>query len=203
MEYSARQIEIIEAATQLIDEGGVQNVTTKSLAKKMNFSEPAIYRHFKNKTEVLSSILDFFHQGLKLKINQVISENTTGIEKLGSIIAFQFEHFSKNPAIVMVIFSETSFQHERKLSEMVKKIMLNKKKVVAGIIEQGREDGSIRADVGVEQLASIFLGSMRFTLLQWRLNGYQGDLMREGAQLYATIHQLLTPPKLNTATEEV
>lgn len=192
MEYSDRQIEIIEAATALIDEGGIQNITTKSLAKRMNFSEPAIYRHFKNKTEILSSILGFFNQNLKLKISSVVTKEITGLKKLENIIEFQFSHFAKNPAIVMVIFSETSFQNDKKLSGIVKKIMLNKKKVVTEIIEQGQKDGSIRSDVNSSQLSTIFLGSMRFTLLQWRLNNYEGDLIEEGRKLKATISQVLS-----------
>jgi len=195
MKYSDRQIEIIEAATALIDEGGVQNITTKSLAKRMNFSEPAIYRHFKNKTEILSSILGFFNQNLKLKISNVVTKDITGLKKLENIIEFQFSHFAKNPAIVMVIFSETSFQNDKKLSGIVKKIMLNKKKVVTGIIEQGQKDGSIRLDVNPNQLSTMFLGSMRFTLLQWRLNDYEGDLIKEGRELQTIISQIFSPSK--------
>ncbi|MCB0409114.1 MAG: helix-turn-helix transcriptional regulator, partial [Flavobacteriales bacterium] len=48
MNYSDRQIEIIVAATKLISEKGIQNLTTKNLAAEMSFSEPALYRHFKN-----------------------------------------------------------------------------------------------------------------------------------------------------------
>ena len=65
MEYTARQIEIINAATELMNQGGIQQLTTKSLAEKIGFSEPAIYRHFKNKTDILSSVLNYFGMGLK------------------------------------------------------------------------------------------------------------------------------------------
>ena len=53
MEFTNRQIEIIEAAKKLIGEKGIQNITTKNLAKEMAFTEAALYRHFKNKNEYL------------------------------------------------------------------------------------------------------------------------------------------------------
>lgn len=191
MEYTSRQIEIINAATELINQGGIQQLTTKALAEKMGFSEPAIYRHFKNKTDILSSVLNYFGMGLKTKMTELIQSEDKGIEKLIQIIDFQFEHFSNHPAIVMVIFAETSFQYEEKLSSAVHNILTNKKERVVSIIQQGQKDGSIRSDVDPNQLASVFMGSMRFTILQWRLNNYSNDLKKEGVMLREVIEKLL------------
>lgn len=191
MEYTARQIEIINAATELINQGGIQQLTTKALAEKMGFSEPAIYRHFKNKTDILSSVLNYFGMELKTKMTELIQSDDNGIEKLKQIIEFQFEHFSSQPAIVMVIFAETSFQYEEKLSSAVLNILTNKKERVVSIIQQGQQDGSIRSDVDPNQLASVFMGSMRFTILQWRLNDYSNDLKKEGVLLWETFNKLL------------
>ena len=191
MEYTARQLEIINASTELINEGGIQNLTTKALAEKMGFSEPAIYRHFKNKTEILSSVLNYYGMGLKTKMNELIQSEDKGIEKLKQIIGFQFEHFSNHPAIVMVIFAETSFQYEEKLSSAVHNILTNKKERVVRIIQQGQKDCSIRPDVDSNQLASVFMGSMRITVLQWRLNNYKNDLKKEGKVLWETLEKLI------------
>lgn len=192
MEYTARQIEIINAATELINQGGIQQLTTKALAEKMGFSEPAIYRHFKNKTDILSSVLNYFGLGLKSKMSELIQSQNKGKDKLKQIIDFQFEHFSNHPAIVMVIFAETSFQYEEKLSSAVHNILIHKKERVETIIKQGQKDGSIRADVSAKQTSSIFMGSMRFTILQWRLNNYSYDLKKEGSMLWFSLEKLLT-----------
>jgi len=191
MEYTARQIEIINAATELINKGGIQQLTTKALAEKMGFSEPAIYRHFQNKTDILSSVLNYFGMGLKTKMGELVQSQVKGIDKLKQIIDFQFEHFSKHPAIVMVIFAETSFQYEEKLSSAVHNILKNKKERIVSIIQQGQKDCSIRPDVDPNQLASVFMGSMRFTILQWRLNNYSDDLKKEGTMLWQVIEKLL------------
>ena len=53
MEFSPRQIEIMEASIELVGEKGIQNFTTKKLAAKIGFTEPAIYRHFGNKNVVM------------------------------------------------------------------------------------------------------------------------------------------------------
>ncbi|MBT4968054.1 MAG: TetR/AcrR family transcriptional regulator [Bacteroidetes bacterium] len=53
-----RQKEIVEVALELITEKGIQGLTIKNLSKKIGISEPAIYRHFDNKIQILISILE-------------------------------------------------------------------------------------------------------------------------------------------------
>lgn len=192
MTYTKRQIEIIEAATQLIGSKGIQNLTTKNLAAKMNFTEPALYRHFKGKTEILVSVLNFYREGLQKGIKKIIESESTGLEKLEKIMNYQFNHLSNNPAIVMVIFAETSFQYEKALSDVVLRILTQKKQMIENVIVTGQLDGSIRNDIEVSQLASVFMGSMRFTILRWRLNDYSFNLIEDGKALWKATNTLMT-----------
>jgi AcrR family transcriptional regulator len=55
-----RQLEIIQTSIKLISSKGIQGLTMKNLSKEIGISEPAIYRHYDNKIEILVSILDYF-----------------------------------------------------------------------------------------------------------------------------------------------
>jgi len=191
MAFTKRQKEIIEAATVLIGEKGIQNLTTKNLAAEIGFSEPALYRHFTNKTDILQSVLVYYRLQMKEDLESLFVSNVTGAEKIRGLIEFQFKHFSDNPAVVMVIFSETSFQYEEVLSKTVLTILTQKKDVLVKIIKQGQEDGSIRPDLSPSQLADIVMGSMRFTILRWRLNNFKFNLREEGNQLWETMGKIV------------
>jgi TetR/AcrR family fatty acid metabolism transcriptional regulator len=191
MDLSKRQIEIIEAATKLIGHGGIQSLTTKTLAAEMGFSEPALYRHFTDKNELLKSILIYYKEVLRQGLTNVIHSDSSGKEKIKGMIDFQFKHFTKFPAVIMVIFSETSFQFDSQLSQTVSGIMLQKSKMVSTIIESGQQDGTIRKDIAPEQLATVIMGSMRFTILKWKLSKFNFDLIQEGNTLWNTIDLLL------------
>jgi len=190
--YTNRQIEIIEAATKLVGDKGIQNLTTKNLAAEMGFTEPALYRHFKGKTEILVSVLNYFREGLQKGIQEIVQADSTGIKKLEEIMQLQFQTFTDNPAIVMVIFAETSFQYEQALSDAVLKIMNQKKMMIEMIISIGQKDGSIRKDIDAAYLASFFMGSMRFTILRWRLNNYNFSLIHEGEKLWDAGDKMMT-----------
>ena len=192
MDFTKRQIEIIEASTKLIGKKGIQNLTTKNLAAEMNFSEPALYRHFKGKTEILASVLNYYKGQLQKGTIDIVNEDSTGIEKLEKIMKFQFNHFSNNPAIVMVIFSETSFQYEKVLSDVVLNIMTQKKIMVEKMIALGQKDGTVRDDIDPTHLSSFFMGTMRFTILRWRLNNYDFDVIKEGNSLWEATNKLMS-----------
>jgi len=193
LEFSSRQIDIILAATRLIGSNGVQSLTTKNLAKEMNFSEPALYRHFKNKDEILKSVLIYYKANMKEALAPLLLRENSGLEKLISLFNFQFSHFHNNPTIVLVIFSETSFQHNKELSKAVLEIMSQKKALIQSFIEIGQKDGSIRSDVSPLQLATIIMGSMRLTILQWRLTSFSENLIKLGKSLWKTIDVLIKP----------
>ena len=191
MDFTTRQVEIIEAATRLIGEKGIQNVTTKHLAEEIGFSEPALYRHFSGKTEILVSVLEYFREKMRGGLDPILAKQESGLEKVHQLIKYQFNIFTSNPAIIMVIFAETSFQYDKKLSKIVSKLLQQKKQLVINILNEGVSDGSIRNDADVEQLTSIILGSMRFNVLQWRLSNFDFDMNLKGAELWKTLNLLL------------
>jgi len=193
MKFTSRQKDIINAATELIGERGVQRLTTKSLAAKIGFSEPALYRHFKDKNEILRSILLHFKGEMGQGLKNIVFSDLTSIEKLKKIISFQFGFFIKFPAVIMVIFSETSFQDNKSLSKTVKTILDDKRNIIHDIIKSGQKEGSIRKDLDYTQITNIVMGSMRVTVLNWRLNEYSFDLQEEAKNLIFTIEKILKP----------
>jgi AcrR family transcriptional regulator len=191
MKFTSRQEEIILAATEIIGEYGIQQVTTSNLAKKMNFTEPALYRHFKNKNDILRSILLYFKTEIGAELQRIINSDKSGLEKVLGVIKFQIDFFIKTPAVIMVVISETSFQNEKSLSKTVKNVLKERRKLVSEIIKEGQIDGSIRTDINVNQLINIVLGSMRVTVLNWKLNGYDFDMYEESKSLLSTLEKIL------------
>ena len=97
MNFTTRQVEIIEASKYLIGKKGIQNLTIKNLAKKMSFSEPALYRHFKDKTEILKALLLYHREIIKSEIIKIMDSEKSSLIKIQEIFKFKFKHIEKNP----------------------------------------------------------------------------------------------------------
>lgn len=141
-QFTERQIEIMEAATNRISKYGIQNLTIKTLAEDIGLSEPALYRHFKSKNEILSSLLEYFKTEMKSRIQSISFKLTdTAGNKLRAIFNSQLQTFTNKPAIVSVIFAEGIFQYEENLSIKVSEIMSLMQENVYVNIKSGQEGG--------------------------------------------------------------
>lgn len=187
MEFTKRQEEIIEKSILIIGLEGMQGLTTKRLAEEMNFSEPALYRHFKNKTEILNSVLKYYQSFLAEGLLALLNNKKTGLEKILGVIEYQFNTFIDRPEIILVIFSESSFQNNSVLLNTVSRTMEKKESKLTNMIEYGKQDESIRPELDAASIAKIIMGSMRFVALKWKMSNFKFDLKKESIQLQQSI----------------
>lgn len=183
-EFTARQIEIMEAATHRIDKFGIQELTIKNLAADINLSEAALYRHFKSKNEIMLGLLNYFISEMRGRISKIINKKECNAsELLIELFESQLKTFVQKPSIVSVIFSESIFHFNKELSTTVSEMMEMMQKQIEGIVKKGQEDGSISKIVGISTLTIIIMGGMRITVLKWKLSGHQSDLVKDGRKV--------------------
>ena len=120
-----------------------------------------------------------------------MNSDQSTLEKFQEILKFKFDHIKKNHAIVMIIFSETSFQYSSVLSLLVSKIIEQRSKKIIELLKEGQKNNEIRNDIDPEQLAIIIMGGIRKTILSWKLGGFKSDLSLEGEKLWITINKLI------------
>src|SRR5690554_2586125 len=165
-QFTGRQIEIMEAATNRISKFGIQNLTIKTLAEDIGLSEPALYRHFKSKNEILLSLLEYFKTEMKNRIQSVsFKSNETEGDKLRAIFNSQLQTFTDKPAIVSVIFAESIFHFDDSLSYKVSEIMEMMQEFVKANIDAGQKNGTYNKLIGSSTLTTIIIGAMRMTVL--------------------------------------
>lgn len=180
-QFTGRQIEIMEAATNRISKFGIQNLTIKTLAEDIGLSEPALYRHFKSKNEILLSLLEYFKTEMKNGIQSIsFKSNETEGDKLRAIFNSQLQTFTDKPAIVSVIFAESIFHFDDSLSYKVSEIMEMMQEFVKANIDAGQKNGTYNKLIGSSTLTTIIIGAMRMTVLKWKLSKHKSNLVKDG-----------------------
>ncbi len=187
-----RQKEILDAAINIISKKGIQNLTIKNLSKEIGFSEPAIYRHFKSKIDILLTILSMFENQMRKYNSQINSDSNSSLKQLHLIFKNNFNNFSENSALASVIFSEEIFQDDKRLSEKIYSIMSFNFEFVKSIIKKGQKNKEIRSDIDAEQLILIIMGSLRLIIKKWTLSNYSFDLKKKGEKLWESLNTILS-----------
>lgn len=190
-EFSKRQKEIINVSIKIIAEKGIQKLTIKNISKSIKISEPAIYRHFDSKMDILIAILSQFKNNSKIILSKIISDKTSSIKQIESIYNHHFKKFSENPALTAVIFSEEIFQNDKRLSDMVYSIMQLNQNMIIKVIKNGQKNQEIRNDISEKQSCTIIMGALRLIVTRWRLSKYSFNLQQEGFLTFNSIKTLI------------
>lgn len=188
---SKRQFEIIQAAGKLLLERGIKGLTTKNLAAEMNFSESALYRHFKNKEDLIVFLLDYLRENMQERLLPLTQTNKQPIQGIMAVFESQFAFFSQNPHFIVAVLSEGLVDENPKIAQSVYSILQLKSNVLSQLIEAAKASGQITQTIATPDILHILLGSFRLMMLRWKMARFSYDLEREGAALMRINLQLL------------
>ena len=188
---SERQEQIIKVSIDLIDSKGIQGFTIKNLSKAIGISEPAIYRHFESKFEILAAILDVFKFKMKHFKEKFIDNDEGALKKIENIYNSHFFYFTQNPAIISVIFAEEIFHNDEILYNKINEILQTNENLISQIIAKGQDTNEIKIEIDKNQITIMLMGSLRLIVKKWKMSSYSFDLMKEGKELIASINSLI------------
>lgn len=180
-QFTDRQIEIMEAATSRIAKYGIQNLTIKTLAEDIGLSEPALYRHFNSKNEILQCILEYFKMEMKNRIQGIVQKKGSSARgEIRAIFNSQLQAFVRKPAVISVIFAEGIFHFDEGLTRQVSELMDMMQGFIKANIARGQANGEYSRLVAASVLTTIIIGGMRITVLKWKLSGHSSNLLKDG-----------------------
>jgi TetR/AcrR family transcriptional regulator, fatty acid metabolism regulator protein len=192
---TARQHEILDAALDIIAEHGIQNMTIKNLARSVKVTEPALYRHFRSKFDILMTILVRYRSSILKLLDRSREAASSPVRTIESLYSGIFSAFEKQPALSVVIFSEDLFRYDRRLSQEVTSIIELTHDRIYHAIRESTRLGEVRSDVPAKQLAWMVMGTMRLLITKWRISGYKSGLAREGRQSAIFLRKVMAPSK--------
>jgi AcrR family transcriptional regulator len=188
--FTERQQQIVETAIKLIADKGIQNLTTKNIAAEIGISEPALYRHFSSKLEILKAVIINFQIKMKPALEK-LKKSVNSLNKIESFIVEHLKIISQNPDFAKVIFSEANFQNEENLILRMNNMMNQSHKILETIVQSGQKKDEIRSDISSLSIVRMIIGSMRLLVTQWSMSGMIFNLETEGKQFCNDLKKLI------------
>ena len=190
MEITPRQLEIIEATGKILTASGANGLTIKNLAKEMQFSESAIYRHFSSKEEIIVMMLKY----LKNNIGKILSNLTkTGdVEKDFETFFNKLSlYFKENPYYVVVVFSEGLMDESDKINDEISGLMTLTSSHLEQILQEGQKQGTFIQSVASSDLTMISLATFKLHMFNWKFNKFKFNLTENIGKMSASLLALL------------
>jgi TetR/AcrR family transcriptional regulator, fatty acid metabolism regulator protein len=173
-----RRDQIAEAALNIVRTEGVRGLNVSAVAEKVGFVPSAVYRHYKNKGEIVGAVLQLIQTRLNAHFDEVVKQDIDPVEKLRLLLTRHIDLISSNNAIPRIIFSEEVLggmpEKRQQLYGIIRDVVRN----VSAIVSEGQKRGAIRSDLAADNIAVSFLGMIQPAAVIWSLSDGEFDLVQ-------------------------
>ena len=106
LETAVRREQIARAGLGLVMSGGVRSLSMAGVAHRVGIAPSAIYRHFRNKDELVDAILGHLRGRMLGNLDAACAEADEPLEVVRGALMRQIELIRENQAIPRLLFSE-------------------------------------------------------------------------------------------------
>lgn len=159
-----RRQEIISTAIDEFYTHGYQKASIRDIAKKVGITQAAIYYHFKNKEEILFTIIEKYSTNLFFTLNACFASDRDPLDNLRAAIREKILFIKTEKKGVKIIIEDKRF-----LSGMLKKMAMDKEKAIYSLFKTNLEElkkAGVLRDINYQTATFAILGTITW-LYHW------------------------------------
>lgn len=193
MDLIHRKERIIFTAIDVINELGVQSLSTKRIAQYENISESTVFKHYANKIQLLNEVLDFYAQYDKDLIETIGAKALTGLQGLRYLLDNLMIYYSNYPAITAITQGLDEMRYTEVLRSTVDLIVERRRKIMLHLIEEAKENRTITSEYQSDVLYNILIGTIQNLIREWRYSNFETSLQDQYQVFMATFFNMISP----------
>ncbi len=179
-----RRDQIVQATLRIIAKKGMNSLTTATIAKEVGISEANLYRHFKNKQEIVYETIETIGRGLSVNVEKVFKYDMNPLNKLEKVFLLHLRYIEKNEGIPRLAFSDEIHMGEKEIKERLFNFINSYTDKLSMLIKEGQKMGLIKDDIKPKSAALMIIGIVQVTVLRWSLSEFSFSLLTEGKKLW-------------------
>jgi AcrR family transcriptional regulator len=175
-----RKEQIVDEAMRLAAELGPDRMTTQKLADAVGVSQAAIFRHFKNKTEIWQAVASRIGSAMPASI---IESDEPPMDRLRAIVKRQFEFIVKTPSIPAILYSRELHAENEVLRKRFAEMIGKRQALFASLFRDAIAAKDIRTDIDPEDAARLVLSYIQGMAMRWSMEERAFDIVTDGVRI--------------------
>jgi len=164
-------------------------VTTASLAKRLEVSEAALYRHFSGKAQMFEGLIEFIEQTLFALINKITSEEKSGMRQIESIVGVLLAFAQKNKGMTRVLIGDALVHEDERLQARINQLHDRLEAALKQAVRFGVTQKELADDVDAAACANVILSFVVGRWHQFAKSGFKRDPAELWAQQWRQLMQ--------------
>jgi TetR/AcrR family transcriptional regulator len=184
-----RKLQILQALAGMLEQPKGEKITTAALAKSLDVSEAALYRHFASKAQMFEGLIEFIESSVFGLINQIAEREENGVDQARAILQMLLSFAANNPGMTRVLIGDALVNEDERLqlrmNQFYDKVELACKQSLRLAVTQGHgQEADVAARASL--LVSYVVGRWhRYAKSGFRQNPTEGTSLQIALMLAA------------------
>ena len=180
-----RRAVTIEAVIALAGTQNPSDITTAAIAKHMNLTQGALFRHFPTKDALWQSVMEWVAVRLLARLDAAAQGIASPLGAMHAMfighIAFVLEH----PGVPRMLFGQLQTTESTAAKRMAQTLLQGYAERLSKRIDAGKALGEISPEIQTQAAAALFIGTIQGLVMQSLLSNDLQHLRNEAAAVYA------------------
>ncbi len=118
-----RKLQILQTIAEMLQDPKGEKITTALMAKKLDVSEAALYRHFASKAQMYEGLIEFIETGLFSVINKINADEQSGVKQAELIVSLLLGFAQKNRGLTRVLIGDALVNEDDRLQVRINQLL--------------------------------------------------------------------------------
>jgi len=180
-----RRAVTVEAVVELAGSVNPSEITTAAIAKHMNVTQGALFRHFPSKDAIWRAAMEWMAERLLGRIDHAAQGIDSPVAALRAMFMSHVEFVIEHPGVPRMMFGELQRAEASPAKDMARTLIRRYGDRLRALLERGKAGGEIAPEVDVEAAATLFIGTIQGLVMQSMLSGDIGRMRAEAPGVFA------------------
>jgi AcrR family transcriptional regulator len=191
LDTEIRREQIAEAVLGFVAEHGVNGLSMARVAKRVGLVPSGIYRHYRNKDEMILAALDRMEARLQANLRAAAESYSDPIEQLRDLLMRHVGVLREGRAVPRIIFSDDTHSGHPARKQRVQKILGAYLGRIAELVRQGQRQGRIQADLDPFTAALMWMGMIVPAAILWHLTEGSFDVTEHAQRAWQMFYRAI------------
>ncbi len=175
----------VEAVIELAAEHNPSKITTAAIAKQMNVTQGALFRHFSSKDAIWQAVMKWVAEQLLARVDKAAEAAPSPLAALEAIFITHIKFVSAYPGVPRMLFGELQHSGESVPKKMVRTLLKKYAERLTVWIERGKTEGEIDPSVETFAACQLFIGAIQGLVMQSLIAGEPAAMHDKAVGIFA------------------
>lgn len=166
-----RRAVTVEAVIDLAGSQNPSEITTSAIAKHMNLTQGALFRHFSTKEAIWQAVMEWVADRLLTRLDRAGKGIESPLAAMQAMFMSHIEFVIEHPGVPRMMFGELQRADFTPAKRMAQTLLQRYGERLASRIEQGKTSGEIAQEIDTQAAATLFVGTIQGLVMQSMLSG--------------------------------